>query len=229
MSAFGRPFRLLLRSDDHQELAAESGLRSKDPHLRRSLCDQPLLVPENEQTHAGDGCERRAGQGDVAHHGRGGWWRSEANGETRWDFPRREKVGNRLALGGREAGAKSSYQPKDEDHDPGSEGHGQQPHCDERHDVHERTLMTEAESGVSGLRQCAVRDAVRQSDVVTHEEPPTYTSAETWLRSLATDILDHSDCVGCRTNARTALDMLGEEQADPASDADAEPGLSFEL
>lgn len=31
-----------------------------------------------------------------------------------------------------------------------------------------------------------------------------------WLRSLATDVLEHQDCRGCKINAAQALDDLGE-------------------
>lgn len=34
-------------------------------------------------------------------------------------------------------------------------------------------------------------------------------TAETWLVSLAQDILDHEACFGCKYNAATALEQLG--------------------
>ena len=37
--------------------------------------------------------------------------------------------------------------------------------------------------------------------------------ARGWLSSLARDTLEHSPCRGCRANAATALDMLGELEA----------------
>ena len=60
-------------------------------------------------------------------------------------------------------------------------------------------------------------------------EPLNEGSIEMWLRSLAEDILDHSECEGCRANARTALVKLGEGPASPSGDPDGEPGLFFDL
>lgn len=44
---------------------------------------------------------------------------------------------------------------------------------------------------------------------MTEEEQQRFFHVEMWLRSLATDIIEHEGCDGCRHNAATALEEIG--------------------